>query len=238
MGLFGQLDLPSIKATYRADLPTPVDVLNLIRFKDEDAYKWYGVLAMPLLKAVGAQVGWMGMHAESFRGESRAEELLVVRYPNQRRFLTLALNPYYLAIANPQRLKAVRKFEASFTHSSESLEALRRSKWVLVVHFQEAADAVRRIIGATGAPQVYESAETSPITLTKRAHPANTNPLVFKRTAMFRFEDQGSCEAAMQPGVLDELERAAAPLSVQLYRRLPRKEALPVPFARVFSGLP
>lgn len=237
MGLLDALDLSAIKATYRADLPTPVDVLNLVHFKDEDAYKWYGVLAMPLLKAVGAQVGWMGTHVESFLGEPRAEELLVVRYPNQRRFLALALNPYYLAVANPQRLKAVRKFEASFTHSSDSLEALRRSQWALVVHFRESPGAVRQIVEATGGRQVYESAETSPISLTKGAHPANTNPLVFKRTAMFRFEDREGCEAAMDPGVLNQLREAAGPLSVQLYRRLPRKDALPAPVAKVLSGL-
>jgi hypothetical protein len=41
-------------------------------------------------------------------------------------------------------MKAVRKSEASFTHSHESLDALRGSKWVLAVHFHEAPDAVRR----------------------------------------------------------------------------------------------
>ena len=77
------------------------------------------------LKAVGAEVGWMGAHVKSFLGEPRAEELLVVRYPNQRRFFALALNPYYMLVANPQRMKAVRKFEASFTHSPDSLDGLR-----------------------------------------------------------------------------------------------------------------
>jgi hypothetical protein len=65
---------------------------------------------MPLLKAAGAQVGWIGTHVESFLGESRADEPIVVRYPNQRRFLALVLNAYYFAIANPQGLKGVRKF--------------------------------------------------------------------------------------------------------------------------------
>jgi uncharacterized protein (DUF1330 family) len=237
MGLLDAFDFAAIKAIYRADLPTPVDVLNLVNFKDENAYKWYGVLVTPLLKAVGAQVGWMGTHVEPFLGEPRAEELLIVRYPNQRRFLMLALNPYYLAVANPQRLKAVRRFEASFTHSSDSLETLRRSQWVLVIHFQEAPSAVRRIVEGAGGQQVYQSAETSPITLTKRAHPANTNPLVFKCTAMFRFEDQEGSKAAMQPGVLNELQEAAGLLSVQLYRRLPRKDALPAPVAKALSRL-
>jgi len=233
MGLLDQMDLDAVKQLYRADLPVPVDVLNLIHFKDEEAYKWYGVLAMPLLKAVGAQVGWMGTHVESFLGEPRAEELLVIRYPNQRRFFALALNPYYIAVANPQRLKAVRKFEASFTHSPNSLSALRRCKWVLVVHFHEAPEAIQSVVETAGGQLVYQSNETSPIVITKRSHPANTNPLVFKRTCMFRFEDQQGCEAAMQPGVLNQLREAGGEASVQLYRRMPRKNALPAALGKL-----
>ena len=232
MGMLDQLDLDAVKRLYRADLPVPVDVLNLIHFKDEEAYKWYGVMALPLLKLVGAQVGWMGAHVKSFLGEPRAEEVLVVRYPNQRRFFALALNPYYMLVANPQRMKAVRKFEASFTHSSDSLEALRGSRWILAVHFHEASDAVQRIVEAAGGELVYQSHETSPIVISKRPHPANTNPLVFKRTALFRFEDQESCEGAVQAGVLNQLRGVGGDVSAQLYRRVPRKDALPAALAK------
>ena len=100
MGMLDQLDIDAVKRLYRADLPVPVDVLNLIHFKDEDAYKWYGLLTLPLLKAVGGEVGWAGVHADSFLGEPRAEEILVVRYRNQRRFFALVLNPYYMGIVN------------------------------------------------------------------------------------------------------------------------------------------
>jgi|GEM_PF-1338386 len=227
MGLLDQFDLGAVKELYRADLPRPVDVLNLIHFKDEEAYKWYGVLTLPLLKAVGAKVGWMGRHVKAFIGEPRADELLVVRYPNQRRFFALALNPYYIAVANPQRLKAVRNFEASFTHSPDSLDALRKSKSVLVVHFHEGLDAIQHIVETAGAQLVYQSHETSPIVITKRPHPANTNPLVFKRTGMFRFGDPQSCEAAMRAGVLSQVQDAAGEVSVQFYQRVPRSEALP-----------
>jgi uncharacterized protein (DUF1330 family) len=235
MGLLDELDLESIRHTLRADIPTPVDVLNLIHFKDEEAYKWYGVSVMPLLRAVGGRVGWMGKHVESFLGEPRAEELLVVRYPNQRRFFALALNPYYVFVANPQRLKGVRKFEASFTHSPDSLDALRRSKWTLVVHFRDNEDAVHRVVEEAGGRLVYQSAETSPIKITKREHPANTNPLHFQRTAMFRFDDHASCEAALQPGVMNQLREVAGELSAQLYRRVPRKEALPASVASLLG---
>jgi hypothetical protein len=39
MGVLDQLDLDAVKRPYRADLPVPIDVLNLIHFKDEDTYK-------------------------------------------------------------------------------------------------------------------------------------------------------------------------------------------------------
>lgn len=231
MGLLDKLDLQSIQRSLRADIPTPVDVLNLIHFKDEEAYKWYGVSVLPLLRAVGAEVGWMGKHVASYLGEPRAEELLVVRYPNQRRFFALALNPYYLLVANRQRLKGVRKFEASFTYSPDSLDALRGSKWVLVVHSHEAPDAVATVVEKEGGRLVYQSEETSPISIAKGAHPANTNPLVFKYTALFRFDDQEACTCAMSGGVVSRLQEVAGELSVQLYQRVPRKEALPASIA-------
>lgn len=235
MGMLDQLDLDSIKRTLRADIPTPVDVLNLIHFKDEEAYKWYGVSVMPLLRAVGGRVGWMGKHARSFVGEPRAEELLVVRYPNQRRFFGLALNPYYLFVANPLRLKGVRRFEASFTHSPDSLEPLRRCKWVLVIHCHEAVGSIVSVVEGAGGRLVYQSEETSPIVISKKPHPANTNPLAFRRTVLVRFEDEASCEEAMREGVLNQLREAAGEVSVQLYQRVPKRDALPAALAR-FSG--
>ncbi len=231
--MLDQLDLEAVKRLYRADLPVPVDVLNLIHFKDEEAYKWYGVLTLPLLKAVGAEVGWMGKHVKSFLGEPRAEELLVVRYPNQRRFFALALNPYYVLVANPQRMKAVREFEASFTHSSDSLDALRGSKWVLAVHFHDAPDAVRAIVESSSGQLVYESHETAPIVISKRPHPANTNPLVFKHTCLFRYEDLQACEAGLQASVLAQLQEAAGETSVQMYRRVPKRDSLPAGLAKL-----
>lgn len=233
MGMLDQLDIDAVKRLYRADLPVPVDVLNLIHFKDEEAYKRYALVTAPLLKAVGGELGWMGMHAKSFLGEPRAEELLVVRYPNQRRFFALVLNPYYMLVANPQRMKAVRKFEASFTHSADSLGTLRRSRWLLAVHAHEASSVIQDIVESAGGQLVYQSNETSPIVISKRSHPANTNPLVFKHTCLFRFEDQQACEEGMQPGVMNELQEAAGELSLQLYQRVPRSQALPAALSKL-----
>lgn len=239
MKLTEQLDIDAVRRLYRADIPAPVDVLNLIRFIDDEAYRWYGVLVMPSLLAVGGRVGWFGGHTTSFVGEPQADELGVVRYPNQRRFFALALNPYYVLVANPQRLKAVREFQASFTHSPDTLDALRASKWVLVVHHHPGRGviaALQKLLEPTGGRLVYQSAETSPIVIAKRYHPANTNPLVYKDTALFRYENQKRCEDAITPGVLNQLKEATGDdVSVQLYRRLARREALPAVFTKLIN---
>jgi hypothetical protein len=102
---------------------------------------------------------------------------------------------------------------------------------VLAVHAHDALDVVRGIVEEAGGQLAYQSRETSPIVLTKRYHPANTNPLVFKHTALFRFEDRKSCGAATTTGVLNGLHEAAGELSVQLYRRVRRRDAVPAPLA-------
>jgi hypothetical protein len=104
---------------------------------------------------------------------------------------------------------------------------------VLAVHFHDAPDAVVDIVESAGGQLVYQSTESSPIVISKRSHPANTNPLVFKRTALFRFEDQEGCEVAMQPGVLKQLREAGGEASVQLYRRVPRRNALPATLGKL-----
>ncbi len=237
MKLTEQLDVDAVRQLYRADIPAPVDVLNLIRFKDDEAYRWYGVLVMPSLLAVGGKVGWFGGHVTSFVGEPQADELGVVRYPNQRRFFALVLNPYYVVVANRQRLKAVREFQASFTHSPDTLDALSESKWVLAVHHHPGHGviaALQSLLEPTGGRLVYQSAETSPIVIAKKYHPANTNPLVYKNTALFGYETQERCEEAITPSVLNQLiEATSDDVSVQLYRRLARREALPSLFAKL-----
>ncbi|MGB5809951.1 MAG: hypothetical protein WBG86_05435 [Polyangiales bacterium] len=229
-------DLDEVRRLYKAELPTPVDVLNCIHFKDQEAYRWYGVLVIPTLRAVGGRVGWFGVHTTSFAGEPQAEELGVVRYPSQRRFFALVLNPYYIAVANPQRLKAVRKFHASFTHSPCALEPLRRSGWVLALHHRagtQANRALETLLDPTGAKLAYHSEETSPIVIAKKSHPANTNPLVYPSTTLFAYPTQEQCEEAITPGLLNQLkEITGSDISLQLYRRQRRSEALPRPLLR------
>ncbi len=111
---------------------------------------------------------------------------------------------------------------------------MRRRPWS-AVHFHEAPEAIQNIVESAGGQLVYQSHETAPIVISKRFHPANTNPLVFKRTALFRSEDQQGAEAAMQSGVLNQLKEAGGEASVQVYQRVRRKDAWPAAFGRMLG---
>lgn len=232
------MDFGAIADLYRRDVPAPVDVLNLIHFKDRDAYSWYGVLVAPALRLVGGKLGWIGRHVASLHGESRAEELLVVRYPSHRRFLWMAMSPYYITVANPVRVKGVRQFEASFTYSGEAFSELRHSEWVLVVHFnatdrESSLGAIKQRLGDAGGQLVYDSYETSEITITKRPTRTGTNPLVFKSTAMFRFADEVSCRASVNEKVIKQVRDACDDVSIQLYHRSNPNDLIPQPLQRL-----
>jgi hypothetical protein len=50
---------------------------------------------------------------------------------------------------------------------------------------------------------------------------------VFKRTCLFRFDDPEHCRIVMQLAVQNQIREAIGNASVQLYERVPRKNALP-----------
>ena len=70
---------------------------------------------------------------------------------------------------------------------------------MLAVHHYEAPDAIQDIWESAGGQLVYDNNEASPILISKRAHPPNTNLLASERTYLFRLEDQDRCEAVMNP---------------------------------------
>ena len=70
----------------------------------------------------------------------------------------------------------------------------------------------------------------------RRFEASFTHSLAFKHTVMFRFATQGDGESAMTRRVLNEVREAVREVSVQLYRRLSRDEALPALLARLLNS--
>ncbi|MDQ4041701.1 MAG: DUF1330 domain-containing protein [Actinomycetota bacterium] len=216
-------------ALARRDLPTPLDVINVITTARFDRYQWYGLLVMPVMAAVGGHVRWMGRFERSLHGERQADKLLIVRYPSQRRFLAMTLNPYYLAI-NPLREAGVRRFEASFTHPSHDDPALHSRRLLVAVHFNSAdagaLAAVRELIEPAAGELVYATRAVADLSIVASARETDPNPLSFQQLALF-----APAGGELPEHDLDSLAAKVATVtdgcSVQVYRREPRSAYRP-----------
>jgi uncharacterized protein (DUF1330 family) len=212
----------------RRDLPRPVDVINLISTSNFERYRWYAVLVMAPLMAVGAKVLWMGRIERSIAGEPQAEKLLIVRYPSHRRFLAMTLNPYYLAI-NRLREAGVSRFEASFTKASHEDPGLARRTLLAGVHINSPADgdalaAVSGLVEGAGGELVYATRAVASLGILDPPEVTDPNPLTYGELALFAI---GEGDLAGLDALAGRLEAVTAGCSLQAYRREPKRHYRP-----------
>jgi uncharacterized protein (DUF1330 family) len=201
-----------VLALARQDVPTPVDVINLITPSRFDRYRWYGLLVMPVMTAVGGRLLWMGKHERTICGERQADKFLIVRYPSHRRFMAMVLNPYYIAI-NRLREAGVSRFEASFTHASHAEHDLGRRKLLVGVHFHGALDDV--VAAMDGCELVYATRATASLGFLDPPEATDPNPMTYPGVALFA-----------PPGdVIPDVDLDGC--AVHVYRREPRSEYRP-----------
>lgn len=101
---------------------TPIEMLNLIRFKDRasypdghnqsgkelsglDAYKLYGKESGPIFERVGGSIIWRGHMQALVIGPSDEhwDACFIARYPNSAAFLEMVTDPaYQIAVVNRQ----------------------------------------------------------------------------------------------------------------------------------------
>jgi uncharacterized protein (DUF1330 family) len=211
-----RIDPGAVARLWRADVPGPVDVINLLRIEHLESYRWYGVLVQPPLLLVGGGPFWMGRLERALHGEAPADKLMLVRYPSHRRFLAMTLNPYYFAI-NALREHGVERFEASFTHASVRDPALGRRKRVLGVHFDGPLERLEALGEQRVGPLVYAARETAEIDVLDPPHPSDPNPLARKAFALFALgEGDVPTEAT-----IEALAAATDGCEIALYRREP-----------------
>lgn len=79
-------------------------MVNLLKYRDREAYMRYGAVAMKCVAARGGSIVWMGAQALVFIGgaEQDWDEVVCVRYPSRSSFLEMIADPEYLA-AIPHR---------------------------------------------------------------------------------------------------------------------------------------
>lgn len=211
----------------RRDLPGPLDVINLISTDPRrfESYRWYGLLVMPAMLAVGGRLKWMGRFERSVHGERQADKLLIVRYPSQRRFLAMTLNPYYLAI-NVLREAGVRRFEGQFTHASRSEDGLGRRKLLVAVHFRspaghDALGEVEEVVGPVAGDLVYATRAVAALDFLDPPAESDPNPLRYGELALFAPADGELSDVDLGP-LGAELDAVTEDCSLQVYRREPR----------------
>ena len=200
----------------REPIPAPVDVVNLITTERFDRYRWYALLVMPALTAVGGRVLWMARCDETLAGDRQADKLLLVRYPSHRHFLAMTLNPYYFAI-NRLREAGVRRFEASFTLASHTGEDLRRRRRLIGVHF---SGELEEILAAVPWELVYATRSTGALGFLRDPRATDPHPLRHGRLALFEAAGDDTAPVAARLGALG--------CAVSVYQREPRSEYRPV----------
>ena len=79
-------------------------MVNLLKYRDREAYMRYGAVAAKCVAARGGSIVWMGKQALVFIGGSEQDwdEVVCVRYPSRQKFLDMIADPEYLA-AIPHR---------------------------------------------------------------------------------------------------------------------------------------
>ncbi|HEX6388692.1 MAG TPA: DUF1330 domain-containing protein [Solirubrobacteraceae bacterium] len=210
--MIGRIKPRRVLALARQDVPTPVDVVNLITPSRFDRYRWYGLLVMPALVVVGGRPLWMGKHERVICGERQAEKFLIVRYPSHRRFMAMVLNPYYVAI-NRLREAGVARFEASFTHATHVAPDLARRKLLVGVHFHGELDDV--VAAMDGCELVYATRATASLGFLDPPAPTDPNPMTFSGVALFAPPGDALPEVALEG------------CAVHVYRREARSEYRP-----------
>lgn len=73
----------------------PVVLVNLVRVRDQDAYRLYGEAVAPLLARYGAELVYAGSAAGSLIGEERWDVAAVTRYPSRAALAGLVRDPEF-----------------------------------------------------------------------------------------------------------------------------------------------
>jgi len=222
--------LHALKKLYRAKLPEPIDVPNLLTYADEGAYRWYALAVAPVLALNRGGLRWGGKHVATLHGEPLSDSLLIVRYPSHRHFVRMVVTPYYLFVANPIRERAVARFEASFTHPEAIFPELSHERVLLAVGHEEDIPEVEAALERAGGHRAYATRVVSKI-LGPPRKPADARPLRFSRLALWGFDDEAQAAAAWTPELSALLTADSPQASLALYRRKTRRELLPqLPF--------
>jgi hypothetical protein len=200
----------------------PVDALNLVSLSKAASYRWYGLLLSPLVLLLGGKPIFVGKHEKTLAGETKFDELVIVRYPNLRVFINILTGRYYFLL-NRIRENGVRYFEFSFTRSFRDSSELRSKGLRLVIQFnyQEGTfgntlDKVTNILGKYPVTQLYASKKVGGIPFRGKAGPSDPNLCRYEGMVVFSILNREDFSAGEE--VITELKAATKDFSLDVYR--------------------
>lgn len=229
--MLDRLDLRRAVALFRAPTAHPTDVLNVIRYRDFEWYRWYATFVLPMVYAQGGRAHWGGHRRVTYLGEPLCDSFLIMRYRSHRSWMTMVGNPYYLAI-NGLRERGVETFEASFCRITLPDRPLSEVHEAIGVHWNprttDEDDAPLRVATETSdTPWVYGSAEYSPISMFHRYGPKDPNPLSRKRSVLIAVSSSAHGDAWASHARLARIAELCNDPVVECYRRGSFRDYLP-----------
>jgi uncharacterized protein (DUF1330 family) len=102
--------LREITALAGSEADGPLVMLNLNRYRDQEAYMRYGEVALRVLEKVGGRILWHAPAHSVVVGDERDayDEVIAVWYPSAAAFVALATDPETLA-ARDDRLDGLER---------------------------------------------------------------------------------------------------------------------------------
>lgn len=228
-----RIDREAVRRLKCQPLPDPIDALNLVDLADDTSYRWYGLLLVPLVVALGGRPVWAGVHHSSLYGHKQADEMVIVRYPGHRTLLDI-MNSRYYRLVNRLRERGVCRFQFSITYRHAGEKKMKRSGLRLVAHFNGKNDTedktfakVASILEHGAIRLVYASREVAPLDIFHSLEPTDPNPVKYKETAIFSIDDVEAVVAHLDETARNALGAATDGVSLQVYRGLGTLEAMP-----------
>lgn len=206
---------------------SPTDCPNFLSYKSYSLYCWYARTLAPLIAITGGGPLFVGNRLATLLGDKPCDTWMVVRYPNHRAMLKMAMNPYYNLVCNPLRVRATKRLELGFTQPRDPDSNLQRQPLVLALHVanDDADDffaSVRGVATAAGLNIVYESEHRLDLDFFRKPRPSDPNPLTYPITVALA-SDEAANETALrkfaESPALGALLAEQTQASVNLYAR-------------------
>eukprot|EP00127_Corallochytrium_limacisporum_P000236 Clim_evm4s8 gene=Clim_evmTU4s8 len=136
-----KLNWRNVKKVWNGEIPTnvPLDVPNLISFKDETYYKYYGITLIPFMWVFSFGPRFFGRLTKTVHGPGLLnwDHLILVRYPHHWYMLFMIFNPIYMFISDWFRTRGTKWISIQWTTPIvDRQDRLKQADGLIGVHMR------------------------------------------------------------------------------------------------------